>query len=362
MSVAINGTDGITFNDGSLQPSASVGKNLIINGDMRIWQRNTSVTGVSNAELVADRWVHVISGGTWDVARSTDVPTGEGFGYSLKVDCTATTTSHVWVEQKLEGQNLQQIKKGTSNAEKLTVSFWVKSNKTGTFIVWLRDQDNNRHCSQSYTISSANTWEYKTVTFPADTTGALDNDNALSLRVCFFLAPGSYDTGTLATTWESRVNANAAVGQTDLGDSTANEFLFTGVQLEANTTATPFEHLQYGQQLALCQRYFYTESQGDAYHNLMNGFYASTSLWIGVLHLPVPLRASPTLTVSGSWQTSGASPNSSTASGLVSQDNVVANLNCVQIRATVSITNAGQGATLRNDNDTSAKFELSSEL
>ena len=102
MSVAINGTDGITFNDGSLQPSASVGKNLIINGDMRIWQRNTSVTGVSNAELVADRWVHVISGGTWDVARSTDVPTGEGFGYSLKVDCTATTTSHVWVEQKLE--------------------------------------------------------------------------------------------------------------------------------------------------------------------------------------------------------------------------------------------------------------------
>ena len=94
----------------------------------------------------------------------------------------------------------------------------------------------------------------------------------------------------------------------------------------------------------------------------MNGFYASTSLWIGVLHLPVPLRASPTLTVSGSWQTSGASPNSSTASGLVSQDNVVANLNCVQIRANVSITNAGQGATLRNNNDTSAKFELSSEF
>jgi len=239
-------------------------RNIIINGDMSIAQRATSVSSItSSGYRTVDRWIHnVTTMGTWTLSQSTDVPTGQGFAKSVKWDCTTADaspsgTDRIMFQQYIEGQNLQYLKKGTSNAESVTLSFWVKSNKTGTYICELRDVDNSRHISKSYTISSADTWEKKTVTYDGDTTGAFDNDNAGSLRLNFWLGTSStFSSGTLATSWASYADANRAVGQVNLADSTSNEWYVTGVQLEAGTTASDFEFLPHDVNLGRCQRYY----------------------------------------------------------------------------------------------------------
>ena len=243
---------------------ASPFRNIIINGDMSIAQRATSVTGkTSGGTYTVDRWYQDISSmGTWSFSQTTDVPSGQGFASSLKYDCTTADASpaagdKLNLQQKFEGQNLQYLKKGTSSAESTTASFWVKSNKTGTYICELQDIDNDRAISKSYTISSANTWEKKTITFPGDTSGALDNNNARSLDIIWYLGAGSNLTsGTLQTSWGSKVNANRAVGQVNLADSTSNEWYVTGVQLEAGTTASEFEFLPVDVNLQRCFRYY----------------------------------------------------------------------------------------------------------
>ena len=238
-------------------------RNLIINGDMSIAQRGTSSSGqTTTGYYTIDRFRQTIGMGTWTLSQSTDVPSGQGFAYSQKLDCTTADaspsgTDRIMFQQYIEGQNLQQLKKGTSNAESLTLSFWVKSNKTGTYICELRDVDNSRHISKSYTISSADTWEKKTVTYDGDTTGAFDNDNNASLRLNFWLGTSStFSSGTLATSWSSYADANRAVGQVNLADDTANEWLITGVQLEVGTSASDFEFLPYDVNLKRCERYF----------------------------------------------------------------------------------------------------------
>mgnify|MGYP002697994347 FL=1 len=139
-------------------------KNLLINGGMNVWQRTTSATGKTTGDYyTADRWqTSITNAGTWTQERSTDVPSAQGFGYSLKMDCTTAdaslaATDVLAINQRIEGQNLQHLLKGTSSAKKLTLSFWVKSNKTGTYIAELVDNDNTRQISKSYTISRTNT-------------------------------------------------------------------------------------------------------------------------------------------------------------------------------------------------------------
>ena len=166
-------------------------KNILINGDMRIAQRGTSTSSITsdNTFPSCDRWkLRLTTLGTWTQSQSTTVPSGQGFGYSLKMDCTTADASpaagdRVFVKQPIEGQMLQHLKKGTSSAESLTASFWVRSNKTGTYICEIYDEDNSRSISKSYTISSADTWEKKTITFDGDTSGPLGNDNNESLFV-----------------------------------------------------------------------------------------------------------------------------------------------------------------------------------
>ena len=240
-------------------------KNLIINGDMRIAQRGTSVSATnSNGYNTVDRFrmdLGVGTLGSYDVSQSTDAP--NGFSNSLKLEVATAEASpasnaYSYIAYNFEGQDLQGVSKGNSDAKPLTLSFWVKSSKTGNVQVNLRDLDNSRLVGQTFSINSANTWEYKTVTYPADTSGSLDNDNNASLRVVWWLDSGSnYNTGSTPTTWETLANADRAVG-TDLSfaDTVGATFYITGVQLEVGDTATDFEHLQYGQQLALCQRYF----------------------------------------------------------------------------------------------------------
>jgi len=239
-------------------------RNLIINGAMQVAQRGTSTSSVTgNGYHACDRWkFDTTDESTLTISQATDVPSGKGFANSFKMDVTVAESSvasddQTFLNHRIEGQNLQQLKKGTSSAESVTVSFYVKSTKTGTFCLELEDKDNSRHISKQYSVSASDTWEFKTITFDGDTTGTLDNDNGESLRLKFWLVAGSdFTSGTLATSWASITNANAAVGQVNAFDSTSNNWLITGIQLEVGEQATPFEHRSFADELIKCQRYF----------------------------------------------------------------------------------------------------------
>ncbi len=312
----INATSAITLNKLSGNPSF---RNIVINGDMQIAQRSTSVASITTTGYYTlDRWQTVISSlGTWTQSQSTDVPSGYGFAKSLKMDCTTADASpsasdELYVRTKFEGQNLQYLKKGTANAVSLTASFWVKSTKTGTFIVELLDNDNSDFVSKSYTINASNTWEFKTVTFPADTTSAFDNDNAVSLGIHFYLGAGTDITsGTLNSTWtDSAIQTGRAVGQVNCADSTSNDWLITGVQLEAGTSATDFEFLPIDVNLGRCQRYFeklynLTTVPADGATNYTTGGAAGEASWTAFetsqigsgTRFKVEKRTTPTITL-----------------------------------------------------------------
>ena len=300
----------ITINDTavSLGGSTSIStggmyKNIIINGDMSIAQRATSESGITGgAYKTIDRWLLSLGSlGTWTQSQSTDVPSGQGFAKSLKMDCTTAKASPdsgnlLLMQTRFEGQNLQYLKKGTANAESLTLSFWVKSNKTGTYVCEIDDADNSRNINKSYTINSANTWEKKEITFAGDTTGAFTNDNNLSMNVIWWLAAGSdFTSGTLQTSWGSTVNTNRAVGQVNLADSTSNEWYITGVQLEAGTSASDFEFLPHDINLIRCSRYFSKLfSRSINRQGVVTSFFTSTRAFFRLPFL-VEMRADPTV-------------------------------------------------------------------
>jgi hypothetical protein len=280
-------------------------RNIVINGDMTVSRRATTTASITSGDYhTLDRFKTFINNtaGTWTQSQSTTVPTGQGFAKSLKMDCTTAKGSLssgdiLTVRQAFEGQSLQYLKKGTSSAESLTASFWVRSNKTGTYVVELEDRDNTRYVSKSYTISSADTWEKKTVTFPGDTSGAFSNDDGESLRFNFWLVAGTnYTSGTLGTTWHT-TNANRAVGIVNLADSTSNEWYVTGVQLEAGTSASEFEFLPPDINLQRCQRY-YLRWQGDTSDQraIANGMTVENNQSRIVVVYPTTMRSSPTVT------------------------------------------------------------------
>lgn len=290
-------------------------RRLNINGSMLIAQRGISFTGKTSSSYGIDRHETKIgTAGTWTLSQSSTAP--EGFSKSYKVDCTTANSSlsaasNMLIQQRIEGQDLVQLKKGTSNAEKVTMSFWVRSAKTGTYVLEILDNDNDRHIAKTYSISTADTWEHKVITFDGDTSGALTHDNTASLEYNFWLVAGSnYTSGTLATSWGSTTTANRAVGQVNLADSTSNDFYITGVQLEVGT-ATPFEHRSFGEELALCQRYY--QKTGNIGTN--TEWFAGVATYAGFgtryahaleahqdrgivnVTFPVQMRARPTLTV-----------------------------------------------------------------
>jgi hypothetical protein len=278
-------------------------KNLIINGDMSLAQRSTSEAskGADAGYFTVDR-MYYFENGTTDVrftqSQSTDVPSGQGFASSIKFDCTTADASlaidnQLVLKHRLEGQNLQQIKFGTSSAESLTLSFWIKSTKTGTFIVEL-SREGSRKISKSYTVSSSDTWEKKTLTFSPDTGGSgLSNDNSNRLEVNMYMGVGTnYSSGTLNTSWSAPSNTDRAVGQVNAFDNTSNNILFTGVQLEADTSASDFEFLPYDVNLQRCERYFQF-IQG------FQGQMAATTNFTAVTTFRTPMRSAPSATVFG---------------------------------------------------------------
>jgi hypothetical protein len=276
-------------------------RNVIINGAMQVAQRGTSTASITTTGYyTADRWQFAPAAlGTWTQSQEADAPTGSGFRKSTKLLCTTADASpagsdSVVFRTLLEGQNLQQFLKGTASAKPFALSFWVKSNVTGTYIFELSDIDNTRRISASYTISVSGTWEKKTIILAADTTGAFDNDNASSLQVQWWLGAGAdLTSGTLNTIWSNTASANRAVGQTNLGAATSNYWQITGIQLEANSVATPFEFEDYGVTLAKCQRYFLARNGTD---NAAMFNVNSTNL-AGFVGFPVTMRATPTIAV-----------------------------------------------------------------
>jgi len=299
--------------DGVQLPSAGPlsNRNLIINGAMQVAQRGTSSTGnTSGGYFTCDRWnANIDTMGTWSFDQSSTVPSGSGFTTSLKVSCTTADASPaaadaVFIQQRIEGQNLQQLAKGTSSAKAVTLSFWVRSSKSGTHIVELRDDINTRHIAKSYTIAAADTWQFVPLTFDGDTSGTLTNSNIRALDINFWLGGGSdFTSGTLATSWAARTLANAAVGQVNLADSASNEWYITGVQLEVGDKATPFEHRSFGTEFSLCQRYLYQLNciamSGQA------GGSGETSKGFCAVQFPCEMRDTP------SWTRPGATYSSS---------------------------------------------------
>jgi len=295
---------GNVYDDGALS-----NRNLIINGAMQVAQRGTSETGKTSAGYYSvDRFkLDVGSAGTWTISQSTTAP--DGFGYSYKLDCTTaeaslSTGDYCLVQQHLEGQDLQRLQFGTSSAKNVTLSFWVRSNKTGTYPVYFFNTDNQRSNGFTYTIDTADTWEYKTHIFDGDTAQGFDNDEYSSVRLEWWVAAGtSYTSGATPTGWQAHDNTDRAAGlDVNLADSTSNEWYLTGVQLEVGDTATPFEHRSYGDELARCQRYFYRLAKGDASTRQYVGhgdMYSSNQVNMNI-NAPVTFRATPSLSASGS--------------------------------------------------------------
>jgi len=297
-------------------------RNIIINGDMSIAQRATSATGLGNGDAgyhTVDRYRFSESGSPtaeFTQSQSTDVPTGQGFGYSLKMDCTTAQASigvddSIYIEQRIEGQNLQYLKKGTSNAESLTVSFWVKSSVTGDYSTALYDNTNTRIIGSTYTISTADTWEKKTITFAGDTTGTLVNTNVQALRLWFALLAGTNRSNSSNTSWQSfSDNGKQAFGQTaNLADSTANEWYITGVQLEAGTTASDFEFLPVDVNRYRCFRYCYRidGNASDQQQCGAIGFANGGSTFNAMMRFSPHMRTAPTVTEDNMSQTTTGS-------------------------------------------------------
>jgi hypothetical protein len=349
-------------------------RNLIINGAMQIAQRNTSVTGITSAlnPITADRWqVALDSAGTWTMNVESSAPANTEFRKSANLVCTTADSSlgandYLQLRQLIEGQNVQGIKKGTSAAESLTVSFWVKSSNTGTYICEFYDLDNSRQISKSYTIDAADTWEKKTITVPPDTTGQLDNDNAASLALNFWLLGGSNLTsGTLnSSAWASNVQANRVVGQLNLANAVGNYWAVTGVQLETGAVATPYEWMDYGVELAKCQRYFAklgaNPSGSSNYQAYGSGHNTSTNQGQNIaLVFPQYMRTSPTIAYSGNIGVS-ASGSFVTISSIAG---TYIGINSALIQtSTPSVGSSGDGVVLLSNDSTTAFISLTAEL
>ena len=237
-------------------------KNMVINGAMKVAQRGPSFTGnTSGNRFTADRFkAQIGSAGTFTFDNSSTAP--EGFSNSSHMNCTTAFSvasgTYLLFSQDFEGQDLQQAAYGTASAKQMTVSFWCRATKTGSLSVVIRQEDaSQRMFSKNVTINTANTWEKKSVVIPADTGGTINNDSGKGLQIAWWVNGGStYGGGSEQTTWGAQTHTNKYTGTLNIGASTADNFYLTGVQLELGSTATNFEHRSFGEELALCQRYY----------------------------------------------------------------------------------------------------------
>ena len=245
-------------------------RNLIINGDMQCWQRTTAATAVTNAYATVDRFRFVEgTAGAYTSERSTDSPIGTGYSLKLQVttaDASMASGDYAYFQQVVEAQNLQPLQYGTSSAKTLTLSFWVKSSKTGTYAIALIKADSTQYnFVHEYTISSANTWEKKTITisptagstsFITSAAGGINNDTGVGFYVVWMLCSGTDLNGATNNAWSSNGLHYTTTNQVNWMDSTSNNFYLAQAQLEIGDVATDFEHEDIGTTLRKCKRYY----------------------------------------------------------------------------------------------------------
>ena len=284
-----------TINNDSFADTAVHGqRNLIINGAMQVAQRGTSST---SSGFLIDRFnIQNVSDGAFSATQDTSAPSG--FEKSMKIEVTTADTSlssvqNLRCEYRVEGQDVPHLEWGTSNAKTVTLSFYVRSSLTGAFSGAINNSAFNRAYPFTYTISSANTWEYKTVTIEGDTTGTWLTTNGIGMNVCWSLGAGSSRVGT-AGAWAA-VNVQGVSGQVELIGTANATWQITGVQLEVGETATPFEHRSYSDELRRCQRYYYASSI-EGYTWAPNTSLNNAASMARVVAHPVILRANPTVT------------------------------------------------------------------
>ena len=292
-------------------------KNLIINGDMRIAQRGTSATSVTSAggAYLIDRInYNLSSAGTWSFSQESDAPSG--FTKSFKALCTTATGTlgagaYLVFYYNFEGQDFQQLEYGNSSAKTVTLSFYVKSNKTGTYQVSFRATNGSqeRHIGGTYTVNSSGVWERKTITYVGDTAQAIINNNTRGNTLEWWVVAGTtFTSGSSPTAWQNQVSADRAGGHNvNLGDATNNYWQVTGIQLEVGVGASDFEHRSFGEELALCQRYLYRRRLKQ-YDVMALGHSIGGNLGRYLIHLPTAMRIRPSVSDGGDigcWYSNG---------------------------------------------------------
>ena len=342
-------------------------RNIIINGAMSVAQRGTSVAWASNDYLTCDRWHHTInnSAGRFTSKQTADSPDGLG-GKCLELDVTTADTSiasneHAILAYRFEGQDVQQLAKGTAGAKKFTISFYVRGNGNATYMCEFFDRTNTRLIRQQFSVTSS--WSRVTLTFNNETSGGtINNDNSHEFDLQIWLHAGSdFTSGSYtANTWSGQTNANRAVGISSLFSSTDNFLKITGVQLEVGPVATPFEHRSIGDELALCKRYYQQFPQGpaDAYGPIGSGRIRNATNAHIIVSFP-EMRSSPTVTKVGNLRILHAA--TSTAVNSVASSHMARNIIFIEGIVSSGLTQ-GEGCIMTANNDSTGKITLASEL
>jgi len=344
------------------------GRNRLINGAMVIDQRNVGASVTPDNAYTLDRWKYAnTQAGKATVqqnAGSVTPPVGfqNYLGVTSASAYSVVTNDFFVVLQNTEGYNMADFDWGTANAKTVTLSFWVRSSLTGTFGGTMNNSAGNRSYPFSYTISSANTWEQKSITVAGDTTGTWLKTNGNGMQLAFGLGVGSGYSGT-AGAWSSTTYLSST-GATSVVGTNGATFYITGVQLEKGTVATPFEFRSHGQELALCQRYYYQwNSEGGSSTYLCTAFSYGTSQVYGVVKLPVTMRTTPALTTSGTASHYGVFAGSTeiTATVVPVIERAGVDMCNIGITSLASPTTNGFGGSMRAKN-ASGYLGFSSEL
>jgi len=361
----------ITVNNSDGTCTANITNNLsnrnkVINGSMICSQRGSSFTSDG---FTLDRFERQQSSdGAFTVTQSTTSP--DGFAKSLKVDVTTADTSlaaaqFAQIKYKIEAQDLQDLAFGTSAAKTVTLSFYVRSNKTGNYAFAIMQSDNSfKMASFQYTINSADTWERKTITIAGDTSGVINDDTGDGFILQWALAAGTdLTSGSLRSTFTTRVAADQYAGQgVNLLDSTSNEWYITGVQFEVNSSgvATDFEHRSFGQELALCKRYYqqFPQSPADTYGPIGSGRIRSSTNAHIIVFFP-EMRSTPTCTKVGNLRILHAA--TSTGVNSVASSHMARNVIFIEGIVSSGLTQ-GEGCMMTVNNDTNGKITLAAEL
>ena len=289
--------------DGQQLPSAGAlsNRNLVVNGAMQVAQRATSKASITTqAYWTVDRFnVNINALGTWTMSQESSGP--DGFAHSLKLLCTTADASPASADvaiilYRIEGQDLQQLAYGSSAAKQSTLSFYVKSNKTGNATLTIKQPDaSNRVYSAQYTISSANTWERKTIVVPADTSGTINNDTGNGLQIEWPLNTGSDYTGGSHGGWKAADDTSRNNSNLGVGGAVNDYYEITGVQLEVGSVATPFEHRSYTDEYNRCLRYYNRLTSTGGMGLVFNGFHNQATETFHPYFFPVAMRTTPTI-------------------------------------------------------------------